>query len=86
MTILLLHGKTRTGGTAELQLQYPKSYGSWVDALITVSASGVSGTEGRTSLLVAPVPVDAEAINNIEVEPAFVVSPYGVLNGCNVKD
>jgi hypothetical protein len=86
VTILLLHSKTRADGTAELQLQYPKSYGSWVDAKITVSASGVSGTEGRTSLLVAPVPVPAAALKNKDVQPAFVNSPYGIQDGCNVKD
>jgi hypothetical protein len=86
VTILLLHSKTRADGTAELQLQYPKSYGSWVDAKITVSASGVTGTEGRTSLLVTPVPVPAAALKNKDAEPAFVNSPYGIQDGCNVKD
>jgi hypothetical protein len=78
VTVLLLHTKTRADGTAELQLQYPKSYGSWVDAKITVSASGVAGTEGRASQLVAPVPVAADDVKNADVTPAFVISPYGV--------
>lgn len=82
VSISLLQAKTRADGTAELQIQYPKNFGSWVDAKITVSASGVSGTEGRASYLLAPVPVDAASIGNTDVAPAYVVSPYGVIGSC----
>lgn len=82
VTVVLLHTKTRADGTAELQLQYPKNFGSWVDAKITVSASGIVGTEGRASQLVAPVPVAAADLQDAAVSPPFVVSPYGVEVGC----
>ena len=82
VSIFLLQTKTRADGTAELQLQYAKSFGSWVDAKITVAASGVSGTEGRASYLVAPVPVDAASINDALIPPAYVISPYGQTASC----
>jgi Bacterial Ig-like domain (group 1) len=82
VTVVLLHTKTRADGTAELQLQYPKNFGSWVDAKITVSASGIVGTEGRATQLVAPVPVAAADLQDPLVPPPFVFSPYGVEAGC----
>lgn len=82
VSISLLQAKTRADGTAELQLQYAKSFATWVDAKITVTASGVSGTEGRATFLVAPVPADAASIKNKDVAPAYVVSPYGVATSC----
>ncbi|MEP7296033.1 MAG: hypothetical protein ABI702_07575 [Burkholderiales bacterium] len=75
---------TTTGadGTAVLQIEYAQDHGSWVDALITVAASGVAGSEGRASYLVAPVPVDATALTKTDSAPAFVLSPYGVGSSC----
>jgi hypothetical protein len=82
VTVTLLQSKTGADGTAILQIQYAQDHGSWVDALITVAASGVSGSEGRASYLVIPTPVDAGAINNVSASPAFVVSPYGYASTC----
>jgi hypothetical protein len=82
VSVSLLQAKTRADGTAELQLQYAKSFATWVDAKITVAASGVSGTEGRATYLVAPVSADAASIKNKDVSPAYVVSPYGVATSC----
>ena len=82
VSVSLLQTKTRSDGTVELQLQYAKSFGSWVDAKITVAASGVSGTEGRATYLVAPVPVDAASLKNKDVAPAYAVSPYGFAPSC----
>jgi hypothetical protein len=55
---------------------------SWVDFVITVTASGVSGTESRarfSGLLygVGNLPYPAAAVTERTVPPAFVVSPYG---------
>ena len=80
--VSLLQSQTRADGTAELQLTYAKDHGSWVDALITVSASGVAGSEGRASYLVAPVPVDAASLKNVSQAPAYVISPYGTGTSC----
>lgn len=77
VSVSLLQVKTRADGTAELQIQYAKNFGSWVDAVVTVAASGVAGTEGRASYSFNPVPVDAAAIKNKDVPPAFIRSPYG---------
>jgi hypothetical protein len=82
VSISLLQTKTRADGTAELQLQYAKSFATWVDAKITVAASGVSGTEGRETTVVAPIPADAASIKNKDVAPAYIVSPYGRATSC----
>jgi hypothetical protein len=74
--------KTGADGTAVLQIQYAKSFGTWVDALITVAASGVLGTEGRATYSVSPVPVAAADVKDKDVPPAFQRSPYGVEAGC----
>ncbi len=81
--VSLLQSKTQADGTAELQITYAKDHGTWVDALITVSASGVGGTEGRATYLVAPVPVDAASLTNKAIAPAYAVSPYGVSSSCS---
>ncbi|MEO8311449.1 MAG: Ig-like domain-containing protein [Caldimonas sp.] len=80
--ISLLQTKTRADGTIELLVTYAKDHGSWVDAFITVSASGVSGSEGRATYLLAPVPVDAASISKIDSSPAYQVSPYGTDGSC----
>lgn len=82
VSVSLLQTKTRADGTAELQIQYAKSFATWVDAKITVAASGVIGTEGRDTALVAPVPADAASIKNKDVAPAYAVSPYGYAASC----
>ena len=82
VVISLLQTKTRADGTVELMVTYAKDHGSWVDAFITVSASGVSGSEGRATYLLAPVPVDAASRNKIDSDPAYKVSPYGTGASC----
>ena len=85
VSIVLTHSKTRADGTAEVQIQYAKNVGSWIAALITVSASGVSGTEGRAQFSLDPVPVDAASIT-APSSPAFQVSPYGIMGSCTDKN
>ena len=80
--ISLLQSKTRANGTVELQIEYAKDHATWVDAFITVSASGVSGSEGRATYLMAPVPVDSASIKKIDSDPAYRVSPYGKGASC----
>ncbi len=81
VVVSLLQSKTRADGTAVLQIEYAKDHALWVDALITVSASGVAGSEGRDSRLVAPVPADAASIKSTDA-PAYIVSPYGKASVC----
>lgn len=86
VTVSLLQTKTRADGTAELQILYAKSFGSWVEGVITVAASGVSGTEGRVSYTLAPVPVDAASVGNVATAPAYADSPYGLIADCTNKN
>jgi hypothetical protein len=82
VTVRLVNPRTGTDGTAILEITYAKNFATWVDAWITVSASGVAGTEGRATFKLDPVPGDAAAFTNVTVPPAFVVSPYGVTASC----
>jgi len=68
---------TDSNGQAVLQIEYAQDHASWVDALITVAASGVSGSEGRATYLIAPVPVVASVLTTTTSDPAFRYSPYG---------
>ena len=79
--VSLLQSKTGSDGTAILQIQYAKDHGTWVDALITVAASGVAGSEGRATYLIAPVPVPLFSTSN-SGWPAYQVSPYGTSTSC----
>jgi hypothetical protein len=80
--IVSADAKTAADGTATMKIVYAQDHGSWVDTLITVSASGVSGSEGRTTYLVSPVPVDSASITDLVDTPAYATSPYGVTNSC----
>jgi hypothetical protein len=82
VTLRLVNPRTGSDGTAILEISYAKNFAAWVDAWITVSASGVAGTEGRATFKLDPVPADAGAVTNVQVPPAFVESPYGVIASC----
>lgn len=86
--------KTDANGTAVLRIEYPMSYGSWVEYSIRVSASGVvspPATFGRIATAadtlitlkgnreITGVPIDAV---KAEAVPPFVRSPYGTDNSC----
>lgn len=82
VSVNLLSNKTDSKGSVVLEVTYPQDRGSWVDALITVTASGISGTEGRATYNLSPIPVDAASLRNRDVPPAYVVSPYGTAAVC----
>jgi hypothetical protein len=86
VTVSILHPRTRADGTAEILVRYAKSFATWIDAEITVAASGVSGTEGRASYALLPLPAVASAFTTTDSSPAFQISPYGFEPGCNVRD
>jgi hypothetical protein len=74
--------KTDANGVAVVQIEYGRNLGTWVDFVITVTASGVAGSEARakfTGVLygVGNLPVPADAVTNENAAPAFVISPYG---------
>ncbi len=81
--------RTDANGIAIVQIEYGQNLASWVDFVITVTASGISGTEARarfTGLLygIGNLPYPASAVTSETVPPAFVVSPYG--RGINCTD
>jgi hypothetical protein len=71
-------GSSRTNGSGQvvLRLAYPKNVASWVYFNLVVSAAGIAGSEGKANFQ-GVLPVDAEAVNNIEADPPFRFSPYG---------
>jgi hypothetical protein len=71
---------TNADGQVVLKITYPKNYGSWVEFNILAVASGVAGTEGRTNYQ-GVLPVSAIDVNDPDVPPPFVVSPYGISDG-----
>lgn len=73
--------RTDANGLAVVQIEYPKSVGSWVDFLISVTATGIAGSEGRARYS-GLLPVLADDVNNEDVPPAFIVSPYGTGSVC----
>jgi len=79
--------KTDANGLAVLQIEYGRNLASWVDFMITVTASGVFGTESRARYVgslwgVGNLPFPAEAILVEPAPPAFAVSPYGRSTVC----
>lgn len=72
---------TDANGLAVVQIEYGKSVASWVEFVITVTASGIAGTEARARTQ-GLLPVSAEAIGNEQVTPAFTPSPYGTSAVC----
>lgn len=73
---------TNTDGQVVLKITYGQSLGSWLDFNILVAASGVAGTEGRTSYQ-GTLPVLADHVSDPNVEPAFRLGPYGIQVGNN---
>lgn len=82
VSVKLLHTKTRADGTAELQIQYPQNFATWASGVITVSANGVVGTEGRDDYEIDALPAPSAVIINASEMPAFRRSPYGTTLSC----
>lgn len=68
---------TDSRGQVVLQINYPQNVGSWLRFNIQVAASGVAGTEGRTSFA-GILPVPADAVSDAKKEPPFRLAPYGI--------
>jgi hypothetical protein len=74
--------RTDANGVAIVQIEYGKNLASWVDFVITVTASGIAGTEARakySGLLygVGNLPGLADDVIDETAPPPFVISPYG---------
>jgi len=75
--------RTNSLGQVVLRLEYPKSYGSWVDFNLIVAASGVAGTEGRANFT-GVLPVLADDVAVATEPPPFELSPFGLLPSTTV--
>jgi hypothetical protein len=69
-------GQTDASGSAVVQVEYPQNVASWLHVNILVSATGVSGTEGR-AVWSEVLPVPATVLQQTP-SPPFVFSPYGI--------
>lgn len=74
--------RTDANGLAIVQIEYGRSLGTWVDFVVTVTASGVAGTEARARFVgnlygLGNLPVPGDAVSDENVFPAFGISPYG---------
>lgn len=73
--------KTDANGLAVVQIEYGESVATWIDFMLTVTASGVFGTEARAryfdSLVGSSFDITSEAI-----PPAFQTSPFGTGTVC----
>lgn len=79
--------RTDANGLAIVQIEYGRDIASWVDFIITVTASGVSGTEARARYIgnlsgLGNLPFPADSVTNPVVAPPFVNSPYGRSTTC----
>lgn len=79
--------KTDANGMAIVQIEYARDLATWVDFVITVTASGISGTEARARYSglfwgLGNLPAPGEALTDQNKTPAFVVSPYGRATVC----
>jgi hypothetical protein len=77
-------GRTSENGTVTVQIEYAENYGLWLEYRILVSASGVSGTEGRASLTDV-LGVAADDLSGAST-PAFYNSPYGLAPSCTDRN
>lgn len=77
--------KTDANGLAVVQIEYGRNLASWVDYMITVTASGVSGTEARARF-VGTLPIEVSAITSETAPPPFRFSPYGTGSSCQTAD
>lgn len=79
--------KTDANGLAIVQIEYGRDLASWVDFVITVTASGIAGTEARARYSghfygLGSLPFPATAIAREDSAPPFVISPYGLASVC----
>lgn len=72
---------TDANGLAYVQIEYPKSVATWIDALITVTASGIGGSEAKATHAFS-LPGAAADMSDEKVPPPFALSPLGTSGSC----
>jgi hypothetical protein len=83
--VSVVNGTTDASGRAVVKVEFLQEAASWVNINLSVTATGVSGTEGTVSKP-AWLWVDAAAINNTSSDPPFKLSPYGDAASCTNKN
>lgn len=73
--------RTDASGRAVVQIEYPRSHATWINFTITVTASGISGTEARARFT-GVLPGLADDVTSETVPPPFLNSPYGTGTVC----
>lgn len=73
--------RTDANGLAVVQIEYGENVATWEKYVITVTASGVSGTEARARFI-GVLPAIVSDVTVETVPPAFLVSPYGRSTTC----
>ncbi|MBQ0931242.1 hypothetical protein [Ideonella alba] len=85
VVVSVVSGTTDTSGRAVVKVEYQQEAASWVNMVLSVTATGVSGTEGtvaKSAWLWTP----ADVINNTSASPPFQLSPYGQAAVCTNKN
>ncbi|MBQ0958090.1 hypothetical protein KAK06_03885 [Ideonella sp. 4Y11] len=78
----VVSGTTDAAGRATVMIEYQQEAASWVQFLLKVTATGVSGTEGNATKS-AWLSVPASVVNNTSASPPFQISPYGTATVCS---
>ena len=71
---------TANGGTASVNIIYPKDHANWVAVKLTATAT-VSGTQSSTSSSFV-LPGAASDFDTETVSPPGAISPYGTAGTC----
>jgi len=71
---------TDSTGTANVNITYPEDHATWVQVLLTASAT-VSGTQTSTGAKFL-LPILASYVANTQASPPGQVSPYGTATSC----
>ena len=73
--------KTDANGLAVVQIEYGRDAATWIDFRITVTASGISGSEARAHYT-GNLPALGAEVTDLTSAPAFILSPYGTGTVC----
>ena len=71
-------------GAAQFVITYPQDRANWVDVELRARAS-VAGTE-TTESIIFTLPVLSDDLDDVDITPPGQISPYGVVQSCNVAD
>lgn len=69
--------RTNASGQVVLRISYPQNVASWVEYNLVVSASGISGSEGRANFA-GVLDVLSDEVNDVKTSVPFELSPYGI--------